>query len=259
MRLPILSFLLTICCTAIPADAERGHFTPGESTSYEISWLGMTLARSHTTTEMVSIDGRDLIQIRMESKSVGAYSYIYNVDDITEVLIDPKTSLPIKVDVIINEGSKHKSHITTFYHDQKVAVFQDRITHDISEIPIEADTQDLFSFIFSKRDEDLNALASKTHKICTAGKVYDLELRIADEDKVKLPHYGKVASIEIEPIAEFDGLFLRQGKIFFWVSKHNPRMITSIQAKVPVGKITARLERVSGSGSDFWDKNQEKQ
>ena len=53
-------------------------------------------------------------------------------------------------------------------------------------------------------------------------------------------------------MGEFDGLFLRKGKIMFWVSKKDRRMITCIKAKVPVGKITAKLQRVTGPGNDFW-------
>ena len=54
------------------------------------------------------------------------------------------------------------------------------------------------------------------------------------------------------PIAEFDGLFLRQGKVFFWVSKENRRMVTWVEAKVPVGKVSVKLREVSGPGDDFW-------
>ena len=58
--------------------------------------------------------------------------------------------------------------------------------------------------------------------------------------------------MEIEPIADFDGIFLRQGKVFFWISKQPSRVVTCIKAKVAVGKITAKIHEISGPAKGFW-------
>ncbi len=228
-------------------------FIPGEVSEYKISWAGIPLARSTTTTDTLIENGRELIRIRMEAKS---YSRIYKVDDLTEVIIDPKTALPLRIDLSINEGNRQKSYLTTFYHDKKVAIFQDRISKDIREVPIESDTQDIFSFLFSMRNQELKTLTATPRKLFVDGKLYDLGITLQKESAIKLPAYVKVSSIGILPIAEFDGLFLRQGKITFWVSKQNRRMLTCIKAKVPVGMVTIKLQKVSGPGDDFWVKKQ---
>ena len=68
-------------------------------------------------------------------------------------------------------------------------------------------------------------------------------------------HFGDVGLLEIwiKPIADFDGMFLRQGKVFFWISKETPRVVTCIKAKVAVGKITAKIHEVSGPVKGFWN------
>ncbi|RKX40824.1 MAG: hypothetical protein DRP64_12095 [Verrucomicrobia bacterium] len=227
-------------------------FISGEVSKYKVSWIGLPLAWSRTSIDTITENGRELIRFRMVVENYKAYSYIYKVDDVTEVVIDPKTALPLRLDVILNEGSIQKSHLTTFYHDQGVAVFQDRISKDIREVPIESGTRDIYSFLYSARNRDLATLASQEHTLFVDGKLYELGLKIRKERKIKLPGYGKVECDQIEPIAEFDGIFLRKGKIMFWVSKQNRRMVTCIKAKVAVGKITVKLQEVSGPGDDFW-------
>jgi hypothetical protein len=135
-----------------------------------------------------------------------------------------------------------------------VAIFQDRVSKDIKEVQIERGTLDIYSFLYSARQVELETLTARGHTLFVDGNLYSLGLKIRKEGRIKLPEYGKVDSVQIEPIAEFDGLFLRKGKIFFWVSKHKHRIITRVEAKVAVGRVKVKLLKVSGTGARFWDK-----
>ncbi len=252
----IISILIMtlLACTSMATDYSK-CFIPGEEVSYKIYWLGIPIAWSTTTTETVVEDGRELFHITMAVQTYAAYKHIFEVDDKTEVFIDPETALPVRHDWIINEGTIHKSHLTTFYHDKKLAIFQDRISKDIKEVPIESDTQEIFSFIYANRNADIEELAARKHRLFVTGKLYDLDLRIKDEDNIKVDGLGKIASIEIEPKAEFDGIFLRKGKVFFWISKEKRRVVTCIKAKIAVGKVTAKLQSVTGEGTGFWNQS----
>jgi len=121
-------------------------------------------------------------------------------------------------------------------------------------VPINDNTQEILGFLYAGRKKDLKQIASQTHTLFVDGKLYGLDLKIKKDKKIKVSDHGKVVSTEIEPIAEFDGWFLRKGKIFFWVSKENRRMVTCIKAKVAVGKVSIKLQNVSGPGDDFWIK-----
>ncbi len=228
-------------------------FVPGETTEYKVSWMGVPLAWSKNTSDAVEEHGRKLIRIRTVSKSYKAYGKIYKVDDVKEVVIDPETGLPVRIDLQMNEGNIRQSQLTLFDHANRSALFIDRIANTTNRVEIASQTRDIVSFLYSMRNEKPEDLAAKTHTLLVGGKLYDLNLKIRKEGRIKIPGYGKVDCIQLEPIAEFDGLFLRKGKIFFWVSKNNCRMITCIQAKVPVGKIKVKLQTVSGTGDEFWD------
>jgi len=256
MKLFVSIVLMGLATLSTKAGDFSSCFIPGEVIEYKIYWMGIPIAWSRTTTDTIVENDRELIRIRMTANTYPAYKHIFEVDDATEVIIDPETALPIRHDWVINEGSILKSQLTTFYHDKKVAIFQDRISMDIREIPIESDTQEIFSFIYANRHADIEKLVARKHKLLVTGKLYNLELKISDYDDIRLADYGNVASMEIEPIAEFDGIFLRQGKVFFWISKQPARVVTCIKAKVAVGRITAKVHEISSPLKGFWSQEQ---
>ncbi|MBN2162144.1 MAG: DUF3108 domain-containing protein [Pontiellaceae bacterium] len=233
------------------------QFIPGEKLEYKIYWMGIPIAWAETTTEKVEEEGRELFHITMTAQTYGAYKHIFEVDDKTEVFIDAATGLPVRHDWIINEGSIHKSHLTTFNHESGVAIFQDRISMDIREVPIEPDTQEIFGFIYSCRNADIEKLTEGKQRLLVTGKMYDLGINITDQDKIKIPELGKIPCYELEPNADFDGIFLRKGKVFFWVSKETPRVITCIKTRVAVGKISAELKSVTSPAPGFWNAESE--
>ncbi len=252
-----MKFLLPILLTALLptsgiAEDYNSCFVPGEVSEYKVSWMGIPLAWSRTTTERVMEDGREVIRILMVSKSYKAFTKIYKVDDRKEVTLDPKTALPLRIDLQMNEGSIHTSQQTWFDHANHTAHFHDRIANTTNQIEIASQTRDVVTFLFSMRHEDPATLSDKEYSLFSGGKLYSIKLKTRKQDRMKLPGYGKVECIPVEPVAEFDGLFLRKGKITFWVSNQNRRMITCIKAKIPVGKIMVKLQNVSGPGDDFW-------
>lgn len=257
MKTPLTFLFAAATCLSIHAGGFEECFIPGEVSEYKVSWMGIPLAWSKTTTDTITEDGRELVRIRMESQTYAAYAHLYPVDDVTEVVIDPATALPLRLDLTLNEGSRHKSHLTTFNHKQGVAIFQDRLTKDFREVPIASDTKDVVTFLYSIRNQTWETLAAKKHKLFVDGEMHELGIETNETKNVDLPAYGKVPCTAIEPIAQFNGLFLRQGKIMFWVSTQNRRMVTCVQAKIPVGKITVKLQDVSGPGDDFWIKNKQ--
>lgn len=243
------AFLLPIMSNASDL---RECFIPGEVSEYKVTWFRIPLAWSKSTTDTVEENGRELIRLRMVSKTYKAYSHIYKVDDVIEILIDPVTGLPVRQDIETREGDRHKSQLTTFDHKNRTATYLDRIAGTTNSVAIEADTLEIYSYIYSLRNRDLKELENNKHKLFVEGEIHDFSIKIGKERNIKLPTYGKVESIAVEPIAAFNGLFLRQGKITFWISKEKRRMITSIKAKVPIGKITVTLQSVTGPGEDFW-------
>ena len=54
------------------------------------------------------------------------------------------------------------------------------------------------------------------------------------------------------PVAAFNGLFERNGKLQVWVSKDARQLCTRIVGEVPVASISITLAEVRGPGHDAW-------
>jgi hypothetical protein len=247
-----LSIFAAVCCSF--AEDYTGCFVPGEVSEYKVTWMGIPLAWSKTTTEAITENDRELVRIRVVSKTYKTFAHTYKVDDLIEVIADPKTLLPVRSEIVINEGSRHRSYVTTFDHENNEATFINRIENTTNSVSIGTETKDIITFLYSLRNTEPKELDQTTHELFVDGKIFDMQLEVHKEGRVRLPDYGKTESTKVEPIASFGGLFQRQGKIFFWVSKEKRRMVTYIEAKVPIGRIKIKLKKVSGPGNDIWVK-----
>lgn len=249
----LLAGLLTMV-SAFATNEWSRCLIPGERSFYTASWMGLPLVWSETKVVKTVENEQELISITMITRNYAAYEHIYKVDNRMTALINPKTALPIRFEMVQNEGRVHKNNTTFFDHENGTAVYMDRLTKDIRVEPIRADTRDILSFLYVSRRDKLSELAKQKHTIFSEGKLYELKLKLRKKESISISGHGKITSWEVEPIAEFDGLFIRQGKIFFWISDSDLPMITMIKAKVPVGSITVKLNEVSGTGDPFWDK-----
>ncbi len=254
-RFTSLALFLLLLSPAIAEDYSSCFF-PGEVSEYKVSWMGVPLAWSRTTTEEFTENGRNLIRIQVVSKSYKAFAKVYNVDDTKEVIIDPKTALPLRLDLELNEGNIHTSQQTHFDHINHTAQFIDRNANTTNHVEIADQTREIITFLFAMRNEKMADIEATTHTLFSGGQLYEMDIEIKKKGRVKLSDYGKIGCVKLEPLAEFDGLFLRKGKIMFWISQQKRRMITCIKAQVPVGKITVKLQSVTGPGNDIWVKKE---
>ena len=72
------------------------------------------------------------------------------------------------------------------------------------------------------------------------------------KEELKLDRYGKVATIKMEPKGKFNGMFVRKGRMFLWISDDARYTICRATASVPVASIKIVLKKVRGPGDDFW-------
>ncbi len=236
-------------------------FPIGEELVYSLSWNGIPVVRAIVTTEMDTLDGREVIAIRMRTKTYAFFNHIFKVKDFHESLVDPETFLPIQYTKNLKEGSYRCHEITTFDFEEKKAHYAHQVNGKKKEYDIDADTRDILSFMYFMRSESQEENKNPTYRMMADEQIYDLTLHTADIDKISLPNYKeKVPGLKMVPEAMFDGLFVRKGKATLWVSRDPRRLVTFIKAKVAFGRVRIKLQSVNGPGDDFWitEKNDEK-
>jgi len=93
---------------------------------------------------------------------------------------------------------------------------------------------------------------TRTYNVMTDEKLYELIIEAGRKERLSLAKYGRIDSLKIEPKGKFDGMFVRKGRMWLWVSDDPRYVIVRATASVPVASIKIILREVRGPGDDFW-------
>jgi hypothetical protein len=229
-------------------------FPVGEVIDYTIYWSFVPVGQARVSFEWTEENGRKLVAIRSTAKTNKVVEKLYAVNDVMESVMDPATLLPLRYTKKLSEGRYRTHEVTTFDHAARVAHFESKKSGEKKVIPIAADTRDVLSMMYFLRSQSFVNGATNEFQCMADDKLYNFAAVIGENEKVKVGAYGKVPSVKMEPLAAFDGLFIRKGRIWFWVARDRRQLATKLAASVSVGSISIELEKVSGPGADFWVK-----
>jgi len=228
-------------------------FPVGEELTYNVYWSFIRVATATAKFEWTELDGRKLLAIRSTARTSGIANKIYRVDDFMESIVDPATLLPVRYTKQAKEGHYWTHEITTFDHKNRMAHFESKKSGAHLDYPIDADTRDIISTMYFMRTQPFITGTKPAYRCMADEKIYDFWVDVLKEEKVDLERYGATPSVKVEPIAAFNGLFVRTGRVWFWVSRDKRQFMTKMVASVPIaGRFYVELDKVSGPGQDFW-------
>ncbi len=228
-------------------------FPVGEEIEYRVYWGRIPVGTAVVTTEWnESGDEGPLLAIRVKVDSNRVIETIYPVDIQIESLIDPDTFLPVRFTQNRHEGRRHTHEITKFDHEAGVAHWESLSRDREDTFELEPDTRDLLSFAYYMRKLGFERDERRHFRVMADDKIYDLWLDAQGDERIRLRHYGRVRSIEVEPEAAFEGLFVRRGRMQLWVSDDDRQLMTQMVGSIPVASIRLVLQRVRGPGNDSW-------
>lgn len=227
----------------------------GEKITYRIYWGLLPVGTATSWTEWIEFEGKKLLAIRMRTLSNKIVEKIYPVDDTIESLIDPATFLPVRFSKDMSEGTHKYKEMTLFDRTNMVAHWESELTGKKKEYPIEPETRDIPSLMYYLRNQIFTVGKKEHFRVQADEKIYDLWLNIQKKEKVDTINYDEVASIKVEPEAAFNGLFVRKGRLWVWISDDARKLATRIEASIPVANVRAIVLQVEGPGNDFWVKS----
>lgn len=228
-------------------------FPIGEELVYSITWIGIPMASATVTTRMETVDGREVLALRMEARTYAFFEHIFKVEDVYETWVDPVTFLPIQYEQNLKEKSYRCHEITTFDYTALKAHYRQVEGKAWKTYDIKPDSRDILSFMFFMRSAQLKEDSKNEYRVMTDEKLYDLFLTTSQTKRIDLPHYEQdILSLEMKPQAKFDGLFVRKGKAKIWVSCDSRRLLTRARLSTPFGRVSITLHEVNGPGDDFW-------
>lgn len=212
-----------------------------ETLTYRLYWGVIPVGTATATTAWVEEEGRRLIAIRTRARSNRVLRAIYPVDSRVESFVDPQTLLPVRFVKRLSEGRRRHHEVTTFDHAAGVARFQDLRKDRVKTFPIDPDTRDLLSFMYFARGQSYEPGSGSDYRVMADDKMYGLRIDALRNESVEDASGEKVEVVRLEPKATFEGLFVRKGRMFLWVSRQAPTVIVRADVEVPVARVKAIL------------------
>jgi len=234
--------------------AEAG-WPVGEKLTYRIYWGYLPVGTAVATVDWADYRGRRVLAIKFSTVSNKAIEKLYPVDDSIESLVDPSTFLPLQFTKNLSEGSHRHYEVTTFDRTNRVANWESKLSGRKKTFTIGARTQDIPSFMYAMRTSRFAVGQREHYQVMADEKLYDLWINVTGAETLDAPPFGKVKTLKAEPEAAFQGLFVRSGKIWIWISDDKRCLAAKIEGSVPVASIRAVLVNVEGPGTDRWIPN----
>jgi len=229
-------------------------FPVGEEIDYDIQWGVFKVGEATAKTEWLNVDGQRMLSLSVEAESNGIVEKLYPVKEVLQTILDPVTFLPVSFEKDSHEGRHHHHELTTFDYVTKRAHWKSLLKDDHKDFDIEADTRDMLGLMYWVRKDPIRAGEKREYKMVTDEKLYDIEIKAGKKDRVALRRYGKIGCIKMEPKGKFNGMFVRKGRMWLWISDDDRYVICRAVASVPVASIKIMLREVRGPGEDFWVK-----
>lgn len=232
-------------------------FPVGETLTYTIYWGWIAVGESKATTRWEWVEDRWLLRIRFRTVSNGVIAKLYPVDDVVDTFVDPVTAHPVSHILNLQEGKHERKSRTLFDWEKLQAVYTKEHTDkedEVKTIALKPGSRDLVSFMYFLRKHRFEDQQAYEFEVLSDYKLYQLTVTTEGTDKIHLDEYGKVKSLKLLPEAEFEGVFVRSGKMVIWLSDDERHLLTKLLLDTPFANVKLLLKSVEGPGAEDWKK-----
>jgi hypothetical protein len=234
--------------SSIPVPEKRLYV--GERLVYSVRLLGLEVGRGETEVrEIVSIRGRRAYHIVVEVKSAPLLDWIYKVRDTHHSFVDVERLHSLRYEKILKEGRYRADEVMEYDQANHTAAYYSRLNGSRKEMLIPPDVQDQLSCGFWFRLQEIKVGSEIFIPVNADEKNWDLRVKILKKTEMEdigaglpRPYDKEIEVVEVEPEIQFQGLFVKRGKIRGWMGLDERRIPLKMRVKIPVlGSLTARL------------------
>ena len=253
--IPLAFALGLLLRTVALGDWRDWGFPVGEELVYRAYWGAVPVGEAVVSTGWKEGAEGSLLQLRLHVRSNRAIAMVYPVSIDIESIVRAEDFLPVRHTQRRREGRRRAEVEVVFDYEKGVAVQNEILRKRKTEIPLEDDVRDIFTFLYYVRRYPMQ-LGNRAHyRVLTDDKVYDLWLNVADEEvQVSTLFDESVGAFAVEPEAAFEGVFRRHGSLDIQISRDARQLMLFMRANIPVGSIRSVLREVRGPGDDNWGK-----
>ncbi|OGW87007.1 MAG: hypothetical protein A3C35_00595 [Omnitrophica bacterium RIFCSPHIGHO2_02_FULL_46_11] len=220
----------------------------GEKLKFSVRWLGMEVGTAEATVKGIEeIRGRKAYHIEALARSNSLIDLVYPVRDEHHTYLDTERFHSLRYEKIIQEGRYRADEVMEYDQENHTATYYSRKNKSRKQMFIAKDVKDQLAAAYWFRLQPM-AVGDTVHIPTEADeKNWDLEVKILQVDEVELDKLDTFRAFQIEPMATFQGMFIRRGKIRGWISADEKRLPLMMKTKVPVlGTVTVVLVGYEG-------------
>lgn len=250
MTRTLLFLFLAFCLPAYAEAPPPQKLFVGEKLVYSVRWLGIEVGRGEAEVkEIVPIRDRQAYHVVVNVRSAPILDWIYKVRDVHHSYIDVEKLHSLRYEKILKEGRYRADEVMEYDQERHVATYLSRRSGSRKEMLIPPDVQDQLSCGFWFRLQEVEPGSEIYIPVNADEKNWDMEVKILKKTKVKLggarlprPYAGEIEALEVEPEIQYQGIFVKRGKIRGWITLDERRIPLKMKVKIPVlGSIHARL------------------
>lgn len=211
------------------------RFPIGERAIYKIKWGPLFCGTSSISCDKVTLEGRELIRIRICAKSNKLVSTVYSVNDTVDCYIDPQTQQSIRLEKHTTEGGHTDKDVLTFDRKMKIAHWVSTSANITTNYSVTADACDAVSFLYAFRNDEFEENTAKDYSIVVDAAQQGLSITATKTAKKRVGNKRKQLCREYVVTPKKKGLFVRKVPQSIWITEDKRKIMTRMDVKFPLG------------------------
>lgn len=232
-----------------PEKVDRCAFKSGERLVYEFGWNGIPAAKAVFIATRETVDGKSILRLRTETKTIGGARLLWKMDDWAESIVHPNTLKPLGYIMHQEEAGDLRHSVVEFDHERGVAKVtrQHKKKTKKKEISFQ-DAYDPLSFVYLLRCIKFEVGKRKVMEIVDGNHTYRiiLDVEAAEPITIKTGNYAayrvRPSFVRVPPPKKPEEKILY--KAHLWIDIEPPYHVLRIKSKVMVGNVYGELVSV---------------
>ncbi|MCK5139731.1 MAG: DUF3108 domain-containing protein [Thermodesulfovibrionia bacterium] len=206
---------------------------------YNVYWAGIRAGSASLELK----DTPEGLTITSRAVSAEFISLFYKVEDLAQSILYPN-GYPSLYVLKIQEG-RHKRDKATFFNmrpdnETQHIIYNNKLDNETVEFNFERPAFDPLSGLYEIRKRQLEVGRSEFIDIFDSKKLWNVEVQVLRKERITTP-VGEFNTIVIKPIMQSEGIFMKKGDIYIWLTDDEKKIPAMIKSKVKIGSFVAKL------------------
>ncbi|MBI5050867.1 MAG: DUF3108 domain-containing protein [Nitrospirae bacterium] len=210
-----------------------------EKLIYSIYWSGLKAGNASLEIS----NNPEGVTITSRAASADFISLFYKVDDMAQSILY-QNGYPKNYKIKLKEGRHRRDKEVWFEKKQENKIqkvmFQNRLDGETVTSNLEQQAFDPLSGLYEIRKRQLQVGRTEYLDIFDNKKLWNVEIQVLRKERITTPA-GEFNTIVIKPIMQSEGIFMKKGEIYIWLTDDEKKVPVMMRSKVKIGSITAEL------------------